>query len=305
MGAPQPRLGLEWANLLSVMYQAYAIRPVGSQVLFNPGGLFDQNFALTHNAVEQFVADFYPTVAGPFQANYFRRSLVDRGLLDCHYGPSLAHFPFAEDAGEIVDSLREFTTSFVHAYYHSDNIVAQDQELQAWVSEASSAAKVVDFPAAPLVEREVLIDILTHLAYLTGVNHHTLNSASPSASSGVLPFHPMALYQPIPAAKGVDSVLPYLPNFNASVSQITLLLGFIRPQLFNSQRDLANIFDGSEFLANASTAVRSAAGRLHDELSSISDGIRARGFDQDGLAQGMPFIWRNLDPRKLPFFLSV
>ena len=287
------------------MYQAYAIRPVGSQILFNPGGLFDQNFALSNVAVKQFVADFYPTVAGPFQANYLHRSLVDRGLLDCSYGPQLAHFPFAEDAGTIVEALRAFATAFVHAYYPNNHILSQDGEIQSWVSEASSAAKVIDFPASPLTHRQTLIDILTHLAYLTGVNHHTLNSGTPSASSGVLPFHPMALYQSIPTTKGVESVLPYLPNLSASINQTTLLLGFIRPQLFNSARDLESMFDNSGFLAGASAVVRQAAGRLQDRMMSISQMIQARSFDDNGLSQGMPFLWKNLDPSRIPFFLSV
>ena len=155
------------------------------------------------------------------------------------------------------------------------------------------------------MRKETLIDILTHLAYLTGVAHHTLNSGTPSASSGVLPFHPMALYQSIPTEKGVESVLPYLPNSNASLSQITLLLGFIRPQLFNSERDLESIFDMSGFLARTSATVKGAAGRLQNRLLSISEEIQARSFDGNGLSQGMPFIWKNLDPRKIPFFLSV
>ena len=291
--------------MVPVMYQAYAIRPVGSQILFNPGGLFDRNFALSNVGVQQFVEDFYPTVAGPFQANYLHRSLVDRGLLDCSYGPELVHFPFAKDAGAIVDSIREFAKSFVNAYYPYREVISQDQELQAWVSEASKEAKVIDFPASPLKDRRTLIDILTHLSYLTGVAHHTLNSGTPSASSGVLPFHPMALYRPIPESKGVDSVLPFLPNVNASLSQISLLLGFIRPQWFDSQRDLESMFEGSKFLGGASQAVKEATVKLANRLTSISEGIQERSFDEDGLAQGMPFIWRNLDPRKIPFFLSV
>ena len=287
------------------MYQAYAIRPVGSQVLFNPGGLFDQNFVVSSVGVRQFVADFYPTVAGPFQANYLHRSLKDRGLVDCSYGPELAHNPFAEDAGAIVDSLRGFATSFVNAYYFSSRTITQDKELQAWVSEASGAAKVIDFPASPLAQRKTLIDILTHLSYLTGVNHHTLNSGSISASSGVLPFHPMALYQPVPTAKGVKSVLPWLPNTGASLNQTTLLLGFLRPQWFDSQKDLESMFENSGFLAGANAAVKEATVKLAADLTSISEAIQARSFDENGLAQGMPFIWRNLDPRKIPFFLSV
>ena len=287
------------------MYQAYAIRPTGDATLFNPGGLFDQNFALSNVAVRQFVADFYPTVAGPFQANYLGNSLISRGLVNCSYGPQLPNVPYAEDAGAIVQSLRKFAASFVKEYYISDDMISQDKELQAWVSETTTTAQVIDFPAAPLTVRETLIDILTRMAYLTGVNHHTLNSAIPAISSGVLPFHPMALYQPIPEEKGIQSVLPFLPNANASLSQVELLLAFIRPQLFDSQRDLVSIFEGSMFLGGASGAITQTADTLRSRLSAISDGIQGRKSDENGLAQGMPFVWRNLDPRKLPFFLSV
>ena len=287
------------------MYQAYAIRPIGAKILFNPGGLFEQNFALDHAAVEQFVATFYPTEAGPVQANYFHRNLANRGMIDCNYGPKLAHFPWAEDADAIVNALREFTTSFLNYYYYNDHLVWQDEELQAWVSEARNAAKVIDFPAPPVLRRETIIDILTHLAYLTGVNHHTLNSGALAANSGVLPFHPAALYSPVPETKGVKSVLPYLPNTNASVNQATLFAGFVRPRLFGSDGDLESIFERSGFLAGASGKVKEAAAQLQFQLKAISDDIQTRGFDEKGLAQGMPFIWRNLDPRKVPFFLAI
>ena len=287
------------------MYEAYSLRPVGAQVLFNPGGLFDQNFALSNVAVKQFIGAFYPTVAGPFQANYLHHNLAKRGLIDCSYGPELAHFPFAKVAGAIVDSLREFATSFVNSYYFRHGLLSQDHELQAWTVEASVAARVIDFPASPLTDKKTLIAILTHLAYLTGVNHHTLNGRTPCTSSGVLPFHPMALYQPVPLAKGIKSVLPFLPSLNASLSQVTLLLRFNRPQFFESQRDMENIFNGSEFLAGASAAAREAAFKLQNRLISVSNGIEAMSFDENGLSQGMPFIWRDLNPRKVPFFLSV
>lgn len=176
------------------MYQAYAIRPVGSRILFNPGGGFDQNFALSSVAARQFIADFYPTVAGPFQVNYLHRNLADWGLVDCSYGPKLAHFPFADDAGAIVDALREFAASFVDSYYARHSFLSQYNELQAWISEASSDAKVIDFPVSPLSDKKTLIDILTHLAYLTGVNQHTLNGETLSMSSGVLSLGPLSAY---------------------------------------------------------------------------------------------------------------
>ena len=164
---------------------------------------------------------------------------------------------------------------------------------------------MIDFSSSPLTQADTLIDILTHMSYLTGVNYHVLNSATPMQSSAVLPLHPLAFYQPIPTTKCVESVSPFLPNLNASLSQITLLLGFIRPALLSSQRDLHQIFADSTFLAPATAAVNDAATVLGISLVTVSDEISGRTFDEEGLAQGMPFLWRNLDPMRIPFFLSV
>lgn len=286
------------------MYQAWAIRPVGSQILFNPGGLFELNFSLNRDAVFQFVADFYPKIAGPVKANYIRTNLRNRGLIDYSKGPELQHFPWYEDASKIVNALEQFATSFVDAYYTNEKLVTEDAELKAWVTEANTAAQVIDFPDS-ILRRQTLIDLLTHLAYLTGVNHHTLNSGALAANSGVLPLHPAALYAPVPDEKGIKTVLSHLPDLAHALNQTALFAGFVRPNLFDSDGDLESIFDRSAFLSPASQNVKTAAVRLQSQLKSISDEIQGRSFDANGLAQGMPFIWRNLDPRRVPFFLAI
>ena len=204
-----------------------------------------------------------------------------------------------------MNALRQFATSFVNYYYHNESLVSQDSELQAWVTEATGAAEVIDFPASPISLRETIIDLLTHLAYLTGVNHHTLNSGSLAANSGTLPFHPAALYVPVPDTKGMKSILPYLPNTNASINQATLFAGFVRPRLFGADGNLEGIFERAGFLAGASRKVKQAAALLQSRLKVISKDTESRVFDSEGLAQGMPFIWRNLDPGKIPFFLAI
>ena len=139
------------------------------------------------------------------------------------------------------------------------------------------------------------------MSYLTGVYYQALNNATPMQSSVVLPLHPLAFYQSIPTSKGVESVSPFLPNLNASLRQITMLLGFIRPALFNSQRDLPEIFADSTFLVSTTVAVKDAATVLGISLVTINDETSGGTFDEEGLAQGMPFLWRNLDPMRIPF----
>ncbi len=294
------------ALLERLMYQAYAIRPVGDKILFNPGGFFDQNFAFSNVAVRTFAADFYPTVAGPVRSNYFEANLRSRGLLNVTYGPGLPHFPFYEDGARIIGVIRTFVNSFVKSTYKSDRALAKDWELQAWVAEANDAAEVIDFPTAPLRTRKQLVDILTHMAWLTGVSHHVLNQGEPVTASGVLPLHPASLYAPIPSEKGaVDSLLPWLPNEQKSVEQISLLARFNRPQVVEKKQTLLYMFNSENLLAGTAKAVAAANERFMKEMGHISQDIRTRKFDDEGLSQGMPFVWTGMDPGAIPFYLSV
>ncbi len=290
----------------TVMYQAYAIRPVGEEVLFNPGGFFDQSFFLSNEAVRQFATEYYPLTAGPFRTNYFHQDLISRGLINCSYGPALKTFPFYEDVSDMVSTLHRFTDAYLRVYYPSEDFLSPDHELQSWIVEANAAAGVLDFPDSPLISREVLTSILVHVAYLNGVSHHALNAGTPASTSGVLPFHPAALYAPPPTMKGtIDSLMPFLPNTTDALGQITLLIRFNRPKLEESNGNLVHMFSSHNFLGYGSAAVARAAKVFEDEMLAISDRILSKVFDSQGLAQGMPFIWRSLDPRKIPFFLSV
>ncbi|KAL6720873.1 hypothetical protein ACLMJK_002798 [Lecanora helva] len=296
------------AFLDRIMYQAYAVRVAGNQTLFNPGGFFDQTAAVDHTGVLSFVDQFYPSVAGLFRGNYLRESLVSRGMLDSPYGPKLKNVPFYEDAAPIVASLRRFVTSFITAYYTNPSYLTRDKEVQSWITEANGPANVLDFSPAPLTSIQTLIDILTQMAYLTGVNHHLLNSNAPSYITGLLPFHPSAFYKPLPTTKGVADVTPYLADLEHAMYQVTLQLRFQRPQFPAENFELVDMFSDSAFGKNGSAlppAVKKAAAGFKQEMEIIGGAIDAKGFDKRGLCQGMPFIWKVLDPRKIPFFLSV
>ncbi|KAI2602753.1 Lipoxygenase [Hypoxylon sp. NC1633] len=293
------------ALLGRLMHQAYAIRPVGETVLFNEGGYFDDTFALNNHAVRQFATEFYPIGVGAFAPNYFEEELRRRGLIESSFGPDLPHFPFYEDGLRVLPVIRRFVQTFVDVYYESDLAITYDWELQAWIAEANGPAKVIDFPAAPLTRVETLVDILTHMAWLAGVSHHVLNAGSPVATSGVLPLHPAALYAPPPAQKGVKSLLPYLPDEQASVKQIALLARFNRPQLVETRETLLHMFDYEALLLREPAKLMAANERFMADMRDISDVIDGRAFDEAGLCQGMPFLWKAMDPAQIPFFLSV
>ncbi|KAJ9617206.1 hypothetical protein H2200_000927 [Cladophialophora chaetospira] len=287
-----------------IMYRAYAVRLAGSTSLFNAGGLVDQNFAFNASTVLGWNSRLYQNVLGRFQTNYFERWFTDHGLINSSYGPALTHFPFYEDVKPVVDSMRVFIEAFVRSYYPTDDLISQDTELQAWIVEANGPAQVLDFPPAPLTSRTTLVDILTHMTYLTGVLHHALNSGA-YAASWHLPLHPIAHYQPLPTSKGVKSVLPFLPNATHAINQIALLNSFNRPSYKYDGLNLPALFSNPTFLARANNDTQAAAARFQTSLTKLSAVNQAKSFDRDGLSQGMPFIWRTVDPMRLPSFLSM
>lgn len=287
------------------MHHAYAIRPIGEKALFNSGGYFDQSFAITNQGVRMFATEFYATSAGSFQGNYFHTDLITRGLLNCTDGPALKSFPFFEDANILHSAIRHFMTSFINVYYATDDLLAQDHELQSWIKEAIYEALVIDFPPSPLIHKKILVDILTQVAFLAGVSHHVLNSNEPVMTSGVLPLHPSALYAPVPTEKGVKDIMPYLTPAVEAIKHIALLARFNRPQLEVSNETLLYMFSSDEFLNKCHPEVKEAASLFYNEMKVFSQNVRQRSFDAEGLSQGMPFLWQALDPSRIPYFLSV
>ena len=48
-----------------------------------------------------------------------------------------------------------------------------------------------------------------------------------------------------------------------------------------------------------------AAKRFKSDMEAIGETIAGKKFDENGLSQGMPFVWKLLDPREILYFLSV
>lgn len=220
-------------------------------------------------------------------------------------GPALTHFPFYEDGSVIYDAIRTFMTSFVGSYYASDSDVQADSELQTWAKEANGPAKAHDFPTA-ISTRETIIDILTHVAHLGSTAHHSVNTNELLSVSSTLPFHPPALYSAVPDTKGGDpDVVAFLPPFSQVITQLSFAGLFARPLLENTNRSLVHMFDDPDMLAKMNPATEAAAAEFKGAMEAFSDQVAARGFDAQGLSQGMPFVWQALDPRVAPYSITV
>jgi arachidonate 15-lipoxygenase (second type) / 8-lipoxygenase (S-type) len=197
-------------------------------------------------------------------------------------------------------------TKLVKSYYPSDNDLLADPELQAFIAEAIPA-QIIDFPSAPLTSRKILIDILLHLAFLTSTVHHTLNTNDLVESSATLPFHAASLYAPIPLSKGISDaeLLTFLPPAEAAIGQIALTAFFARPMIAGTNQTLARMWDDPVLLERLNDESNSAAQEFRHAMNKFSRIVHERKFDKDGLSQGMPFVWRALDPEVAPFYLAI
>ena len=134
--------------------------------------------------------------------------------------------------------------------------------------------------------------------------HHALNTNS-LAQYWVLPMHPTSHWAPLPTQKGIDSVMPYLPNLNQSIAQQGLQNMFSRPNLSYLNRNGLNMFSDPDFLEATTDGVRTAASNFLSEMGDLGIAMDNNRFDDSGLSQGMPFIWPGLNPVRTPFFSAV
>jgi hypothetical protein len=291
-------------TICTVSKDAWAFRVVAVQRLLNSGGPIDQLFPWDGSEARNYTDTLYQSgEASAFQSNYFEPNLQRRGLIDSAFGPKIKTFPFYQDASAIHAAIRRFMTVFVQSYYPNVSDITGDVELQAWVREAEPA-RIVDFPSS-IENQRALIDVLTHVAHLVSIVHGTLNSNALVGASGSLPFHPFAFYSPLPTSKVAHDIMPFLPQVEASISQIALAADFNRPSFVDSNHTIVHMFDNTTMLARMPTGVQKAEADFRSAMERYSTAVRSKTFDLGGLCGGMPYCWSTLDPRAAAYSLTV
>lgn len=65
------------------------------------------------------------------------------------------------------------------------------------------------------------------------------------------------------------------------------------------------MFESPQFLGDIRGVLVKAAQKFKNQMMALSAVIEARTFDEEGLSDGMPFVWQALDPKRIPFFLNI
>jgi len=65
------------------------------------------------------------------------------------------------------------------------------------------------------------------------------------------------------------------------------------------------MFADDAMLKRMNVNTRNAAAAFKKTMDSFSNTVKARKFDSKGLSQGMPFVWKGLDPNVAPFGVTI
>jgi arachidonate 15-lipoxygenase (second type) / 8-lipoxygenase (S-type) len=152
----------------------------------------------------------------------------------------------------------------------------------------------------------LIFALLTHSqAHLASTAHHTVNTNELISASSTLPFHPPSLYQPPPTSKGASNLAKFLPPLDKVETQLSFAALFARPFFVNTNRTLLHMFDDPAMLSRTNSATRAAAATFQSSMTAFSNQVASRHFDQNGLSQGMPFLWQALDPNVAPYSITA
>ncbi|KAG6277888.1 hypothetical protein E4U47_006535 [Claviceps purpurea] len=288
------------------MLNGFSFRQFLQKKLFAPGTYTDQQYSFSGSTGSNYTAYIYNNAESRFRGNYFPDRLEREGLLNSKFGPPIKHFPYVEDASVIHAAWKTFMRTFVYSTYRKESRVWHDQELACWFEEVRHAGSV-DFPPRNHMSRSTLVDILTHVAYLTSVQHQAMNNNDQFISS-LLPMSPMSFFKPLPTTKGSlteRDIVSMLPNATTAVGQLALSAAFSRPEFVNSDRALLNIFQDQEFYGSLNAQTKAAAAVFQAKMEKLSAEVAGRRFDAEGLCGGAPFIWRALDPRVALWAMTI
>ena len=254
---------------------------------------FYEDAGRIHDAIHTFMTSFVNS--------YYSNDAVLRGDREMQRWAREANGP-----AEAIDFPRSFSTRsiLVDVLTHFvSSPLTPSQNLQTFQTEKQRGGKKKK-------KREKKSKLLTlPQAHLVSNAHHAVNTNELLSISSTLPFHTASLYAPPPTTKpaggtGVNPV-DYLPPFTKIIESFTVAALFARPLLVGTDRTLLHMFDSQKILQRTNPQTRAAAARFKREMRGFSNVVGGREFDDEGLSQGMPFLWKALDPDVQPYSITV
>ncbi|KAJ7385199.1 hypothetical protein OS493_017576 [Desmophyllum pertusum] len=165
-----------------------------------------------------------PHLRGTLAINTFGRHvfITCRGVgkRGVHDADKLPGFHYRDDALRVWKAIKEYITDILKVYYHSDDDIKQDTELQAWIGDlhdngypARGAENSHGFPSS-VTSLEQLAHILTMVIFTCSSQHAAVNFSQLDAY-GFQPHTPSLMRQLPPKTKGLvneEHIMNSLPT---------------------------------------------------------------------------------------------
>ncbi|EPQ14990.1 Arachidonate 12-lipoxygenase, 12S-type [Myotis brandtii] len=249
--------------------------------LISDGGLFDKagstggggHVQLIRRAMTQLT---YRSLCPP-------DDLADRGLLGI---PSAL---YAHDALRLWEIIARYVEGIIHLFYHEDDVVRGDRELQAWCREITEVglcqAQDRGFPVS-FQSRAQLCHFLTMCIFTCSAQHAAVNTGQFDWFAWV-PNAPSSMRMPPPTTKEdvtMDTVMGSLPSVWQTSLQMFLPWLLSRPP--------ADMFDWFAWVPNAPSSMRMPPPTTKEDVT------------MDTVMGSLPSVWQQSSEMFLPWLLS-
>ncbi|XP_068719519.1 allene oxide synthase-lipoxygenase protein-like [Montipora capricornis] len=223
--------------------------------------------------------------------------LKEKGV---HDATKLPKYYYRDDALSLWSAIETFIQEVLSITYKSDDDIAKDNELQAWIRDihkngfpARESKSGHGFPQ-DLSTLDQLVHVLTCVVFTCSCQHAALNFGLMDAHSFV-PFTPSIMRLPPPTKKNettLNTIMEMLPNKSQASRQIALM--YVLSQFAVDERFLGDI---TQTLLTGDDA-EEAISRFQASLQAISNSIKTRNK-----ALEMPYI--NLLPERIPDSIAI
>jgi|GEM_PF-6060885 len=195
-------------------------------------------------------------------------------------------YPWRDDALLVWRAIEGFVGDFVEANYDDDAAVADDADLQAWHTEATSqqGGRLAGF--ASIQDRQRLVRVLTQVVFTASAGHWGVNQPQADLMACTAVF-PVSAYRPVDEPFDLLKTMPPLDMANLQIESLSLLGGVVHSRL--GRYPLGTF---------RSKAEREAVEAFRERLESVSATIQQRSAER-----WLPY--RVLDPATLPRSINI
>lgn len=183
--------------IVSHSYGTLVINFAAAKALVNDGGVLDTVTAPQAAVMRQFTADSLTKERFNYNNAMPDVDLKDRGVMS-----STLHFPYRDDALELWEAINEWVSSYVSAYYKTDEQVQKDDEIQKWAREITEEEKggiggFGDEKDGKISTIKYLVRAVSMFVFTASVQHAGVNFPQKPFMS-YAPIMPLSGYVPPP-----------------------------------------------------------------------------------------------------------